>query len=411
MKKKILSLIMLFCLGLTGCVGKNAKETKDQSSTNNNGNKEKVVLEMLVPGYDSGYLKEQLDNLISKFQTENKGIEIKIVSAGWDELNTKVVQLYQAKKAPDLMLLGSRSLRQFAENKILEDLTPRLTSKQKEDYIENVLDTGKVMGKQYGIPMAFSSRTLFYRSDLIKNPPKNWQELLKVAKENTNEKMKGFSIPTDITHGTDEILNFIYQGGGRIVNEKGEFVINSPENIATLEFLASFKDTITDPVSTARKDQAKAFINNNLAMFISGGWEKKTLDSGKDKTPYKTAVVPEGPKKGVTLVTDSYTMSSISKHKDEAYKFIEFMGKLENQEIVTASHGWFPVLKEEQKNPKFQDEFNKPMNEIIQYGIAEPQVPNWDEFNKSFTIAVQKVLTGQSTSKEALDNCQKELTK
>lgn len=407
MKRKFLSIFLVLILALTACA-KNPEEEKVEENAGGNG---VATVEMLVPGYDSGYLKDQLTECIANFEKENPNIKVEIISCGWDELNSKVVQLYQAKKAPDIMLLGSRSLRQFAENGILEDLTDMLTDEQKENYIENVLDTGKVSDKQYGIPMALSSRCLFYRSDLIENPPKTWDELLEVAKENTNENMKGFSVPTDLTSGTDEILNFIYQNGGRIVDENGEFVINSKENIETLEYLKELTPYVTDPVSTKREDQSKMFINGDLAMFISGGWEKETMDSNIENTPYKVSLLPEGKQKAVTIVTDSYTLSSISEHKKEAFEFIKFMGKLENQKIITAANGWFPILKEETKDEKYSSEFNKPMNDIMEYGIPEPQVPNWDDFNKSFTIAVQKTMTGELSAKEALDNCQEELTK
>lgn len=410
MKKKFLAILLVFVLFLSACGNKASDNSKD-TKKDENKKEEVVTIQMLVPGYDQGYLKEQFTYAIGRFEKENPNIKVEVISAGWEELNSKVVQLYQAKKAPDIMLLGSRSLRQFSENGILEDMSSMMTDEQKADYIENVLDTGKVGGKQFGIPMALSSRGLFYRSDLIKEVPKNWDELLNVAKENTKGNMKGFAIPTDLTSGTDEILNFIYQNGGKIVDEKGNFVINSKENVETLEFFKKLADYVPDPVSTTRNDQSKMFVNNDLAMYISGGWEKETMDKGKDKTPYKVAMLPEGKQKGVTIVTDSYTMSSISEHKKEAFEFIKFMGKLENQKIITAAYGWFPILHKEAEDPKYADDFNKPMRDIMEFGTPEPQVPNWDDFNKSFTIAVQKAMTGQLSPQEALDNCQKELAK
>ncbi|RLK63374.1 sugar ABC transporter substrate-binding protein [Atopobacter sp. AH10] len=406
MKRKIFSIVLsvvavlaLFLSGAKANVNAAEKSAK------------KTTIQLLVPGYEEGYLKEQLDSRIALFEKKNPTIKVKIVSAGWDELNEKIVQLYQAKQAPDLMLVGSRSLRQFGELGALEDLSTYMTKEKKDSYIKNVLATGQVDKKQFGLPMALSSRCLFYRKDLIKEAPKTWEDLKKVAQEQTTDKQKGFAIPTDVTSGTDEILNFIYQGGGQIVDKKGDFVINSKENIATLTYLVSLKKFIPDPVSTSRRDQSKQFVNADLAMFISGGWEKETMDKNQDKTPYATAFLPEGKKKGVTIVTDSYAMSSLSKHKKEAYKFLDFMSQLDNQKVVTAAYGWFPILKEESKDKKYSSDFNKPMYDIIQYGTPEPQVPNWDEFNKSFITAVQKALTGEASPKEALDNCQKELTK
>lgn len=251
------------------------------------------------------------------------------------------------------------------------------------------MDTGKIDGGQYGIPMAFSSRALFYRKDLIQAPPTTWDELLeiseKVAKENN---MKGFAFPTDIQSGTDELLNFFYQGGGRIVDENGNFVIDSPENIETLTFLSKFKDIIPDPVSTKRDEQSKMFINGDLAMFVSGAWEIPNLDEANAE--YGITKLPKGKQESVTLVTDSYVMSSISEHKDEAFKFIEFMINPEIQKTVTDAYNWFPVTKAEESRDRYKEENMKPFMEIIPNGIPEPHVPNWDEFNKSFTIAVQK---------------------
>ena len=291
MKKKFLAILLVFVLFLSACGNKAADNSKD-AKKDENKKEEVVTIHMLVPGYDQGYLKEQFTDAIGRFEKENPNIKVEVISAGWEELNSKVVQLYQAKKAPDIMLLGSRSLRQFSENGILEDMSSMMTDEQKADYIENVLNTGKVNGKQFGIPMALSSRGLFYRSDLIKEAPKNWEELLKVAKENTKGNMKGFAIPTDLTSGTDEILNFIYQNGGKIVDENGNFVINSKENVETLEYFKKLAAYVPDPVSTTRNDQSKMFVNNDLAMYISGGWEKETMDKGKDKTPYKVSMLP-----------------------------------------------------------------------------------------------------------------------
>src|SRR5690606_41603606 len=51
-------------------------------------------------------------------------------------------------------------------------------------------------GKVYGIPRAFSSQTLIYRSDLIEDPPETWDELVETAKrvQEENEGMYGFGI-------------------------------------------------------------------------------------------------------------------------------------------------------------------------------------------------------------------------
>lgn len=414
--KKFLLLITILVLSMVLVVGCSSNQPKTEDIDANEKESEISTssnsLDILVPGYDSGFLTEQLDELTGKYIEENPGVEINIISAGWEELNSKVVQLYQAKQSPDIMLLGSRSLRQFSELGIAEDLESYMTDEFKKDRVDNVLETGAVNGIQYGIPLALSSRALFYRTDLIETAPSNWDELLEKAKTmNEKEDMYGFAIPTDLEAGTDEILSFIYQGGGAMTDENGEFTINSPENIETVTYLKELKAYIPDPVATARGDQVQMFTNGDLAMFISGAWEIDELENNKEDAPYGIAKLPTGKQEGVSLVTDSYVISSISDNKEEAWKFIEFMGQEEQQKIVTDAYNWFPVIKAENEVARYQEDNMKPFMEIMPAGKAEPQVPNWDEFNKSFLIAIQKVLTGEATPEEALNMAQEEVTK
>lgn len=405
--KKLLSVclagILAASFALTGCTDKNEK-----AATDNN-----VTLKMLVPGYDGGYLKKELDNGIKAFEEKNPNIKVQIISVGWEDLNSKIIQLFQAKESPDIMLTGSRTLKQLVDMGAAENLSPFMKDDFKSKRVENVLKTAQIDGKQYGIPMAFSSRALYYRTDLIQNPPKNWDELLQTAREvhAKDPKVYGFAIPTDLESGTDEILNFIYQNGGRIVDKDGKYTLNSKENVEALTYLKKFSDEglIPDPVSMKRNDQATLFKNGNLAMFVSGPWEKEEMDKSEYK--YGVAELPVGKFSAETLVTDSYVMSSQSKHKKAAWKFIEFMGQPEYQRPVSEAFGWFPVLKDEEKDKRFNDEFMKPFAAKIKDGVPEPQVSNWDTFNKTFVTAVQKVLTGKATPQEALDQAQSELEK
>lgn len=400
--KKILASMMCFIIVcsviiLSGC------------SNNKEGKKE---LTMLVPGYDSGYLKAELDAAITDFN-EKSDVDVKVMSVGWEELNSKIIQLYKAGQSPDIMLTGTRSLRLLKDKEVIADLSSYVDDQFEDERVLNVYKTAEIDGKQYGIPMAISSRALYYRSDLIKNPPTNWDELLKVAKSvhEKNSEIYGFALPTDYESGTDELLNFFYQNNGKMIDSKGEYTLNTKENIQTLEYLKQFnkENVIPNPISTKRSDLAKMFINGDLAMFISGPWEKAELDKNINKTPFKVVILPEGNKKSVNLVTDSYVISSQSENKEKAWEFIKFMGQEKYQRTISESFDFFPTLKAEQNDERFKNEFIKPFKNIIPYGVAEPSVKNWDKYNKIFIEAVQKALTGKESAEKSLDNAQKEL--
>ena len=86
------------------------------------------------------------------------------------------------------------------------------------------------------------------------------------------------------------------------------------------------------------------------------------------------------------------------------------MGKFEYQNNYDETIGFFPILKEEEKEERYNDEFLKPFGEMIQYGIPEPHVPAWDTFNSEFINAVQRVMTGAATAEDALKDAEEELT-
>lgn len=403
-------LIMVFMIALSmsisivGC----------SSGKSNQSDDEKKILKIFIPGYDDELWKSLYDASINDFEKDNPNVDVQVIPAGWDEANSKLVSLIQANDAPDVIITGSRSLRQFAEMGAIEKLDTYMTDSFKESRVENVLNTANINGAQYGIPLAFSSRALYYRTDLIKEPPTTWDELLEIAETITKEnpEIYGFAIPTDITSGTDELFNFIYQNEGSATDENGNIKLATDENIETLEFLKEFNDKkiIPDPVSTSRSDQAKMFQNGNLAMFISGPWEKETLDSSADTAPYAVALLPAGTKMAETLVTDSFSISSQSKNKELAWKLIEYMGQFEYQNAYDEAIGFFPILKQEENEERYNTEFLKPFKDMIQYGVSEPQVPVWDTFNSEFVKAVQKVITGNLTAEEALNSAEKELT-
>lgn len=99
-------------------------------------------------------------------------------------------------------------------------------------------------------------------------------------------------------------------------------------------------------------------------MFVSGAWEIPNLDEANAE--YGIAKLPKGKQESVTLVTDSYVMSSISEHKDEAFKFIEFMINPEIQKTVTDAYNWFPVTKAEESRDRYKEENMKPLWKLFQ---------------------------------------------
>lgn len=408
--KKIVSIAALTgIIGslLVGCGSDSGTDTKDTTDKSSDGKK---VIKMYITGYESDTFKPLYDAGIAGFEEENPDLKVEVVPASWDEASTKLLSLIQAGETPDVIMSGTRELRQLAELEALAPLDEYMTDEFKEKRVESVLKTANINGTQYGIPLAFSSKALYYRKDLIPEAPKTWEELEAAAKQvkEGNEGMDGFALATDID-AVPDLLNFFYQNGGRITDDSGELVINSEANVETLDFLKKLYDEklIPNPVDLKRSDVSDLFKNEKIAMFISGPWEKDKIE-GLD---YGVALLPQGKEMAETLVTDSYAISSLSENKEEAWKLIETMGQFEYQNAYDEAIGFFPILKEEESQERYNTEFMKPFAEMIQHGVPEPHVPKSADFQKGIMDAVKKVMMGEASSKEALDELQNELSK
>ena len=182
MKKTIKRIGLLTMLALLiGVVVACSPKDTEKDKTEDKGNEGEQILQIFIPGYEDEIWKGLYDKGINDFEAENQGVKVEVIPAGWDEANSKIIGLIQANEAPDVMITGSRSLRQFAELGAIEPLDQFMTEDFIGGRVKTVLDTANIDKVQYGIPLGFSSRALYYRTDLIETPPTNWDELYEIA--------------------------------------------------------------------------------------------------------------------------------------------------------------------------------------------------------------------------------------
>lgn len=95
----------------------------------------------------------------------------------------------------------------------------------------------------YAIPSYCDVDLLFYRKDIIKEPPKTWGELKEMViehKKDIEEKdLVGFALPS--LYDQDSFINFfleiLWAHGGAVFNDKGEITINKKEGVEAIDFI------------------------------------------------------------------------------------------------------------------------------------------------------------------------------
>jgi multiple sugar transport system substrate-binding protein len=287
-------------------------------------------------------------------------------------------------------------------------------------------------GKQYAIPDRSGAMVLYYNKKMfdaagVAYPTVDWSQadLLAAAQKLT---IHQGAQTTQWGFGTISWypywMTFLAQNGGRVLDDKGKPVINSPENVEAMQWYTDL--AAKHKVSPTLRDWAnygkgvgpdQLFAQGKLAMEITGFWNLAAATSvpGLD---WDVAPVWHGKQRATSAFFNGLAISRTSKHSDEAWKIIQFMASEEGQRPIIENAEDAPAnLKVQQSDaflhPKWATRAVN-MNAFAQSADAvfvPPLTPQWNEMLKVCTDNIELMMNQKVTPKEALDTIQKQLEK
>ena len=197
----------------------------------------------------------------------------------------------------------------------------------------------------YGVPWSENSNILFYRTDLIPEPPKTWKEYKELAKEfNDPPRMYGttFSASRVADYVNMDFFPMMWSWGGELWDEenwRAKGVVDSRENIRALKFFASFyKEGLAPPDSPNYQMDEKL---TGIAQGKVALCEEWNLLGGLMDNPEVSKVVgkigfaptPPGPGgHGMMYGCQGSGINAFSKNKKEAWQYIQWFASKETQE-------------------------------------------------------------------------------
>ena len=203
-----------------------------------------------------------------------------------------------------------------------------------------------------------------------------------------------------------QFLQYLYANDGRIVDEKGNVVIDKPNAVRALEFYKELS-SYAQPgiIEWTREDLIKLFETGKVGMYIDHVHNAlKAIEKGVDVGFF---LIPGGPdsvkRYSTVIVTDCIAISSQTKKKDLALKFMNYMTSFEKQAEWDLKLGFVPPMVKEKDLPEFQKWYWKPYIEAIKYGYPQSAgVKDWEGTQEVLLDAIQSVLLGQGDAKTAL---------
>ena len=355
---------------------------------------------------------------VKDFEAANNCV-VEVTAFPYTELRDKMLTAVAAGEGPDILLLDQIWVAQYAAAKFItpvDDLLSKSSIKA-DDYFPGAWGAGGYQNKIYAIPfdvgvwaLMYYNKAMFKEAGLDpEKPPQTWDEFLKVGKQLTKDGKYG----TAGYIGSDPCVEdaFIFSNGGKIVDDTGKkCLINSDVAVKAMDFDKALLD-ISPPGMVGREQEAsfQLFTSGQVAMFFYGEWGQDTIKTRAPDMDYGVALLPK-PDGGQSIGCFggfNLGINANSKSKDIAWKFLEFATGKDAQMKITMltpanKAAASEYLKAKRKYPDviFQQ---------LSTAYYRPLVPNYPEIAEVQLNAIQKILLGDMTTKEALDEAAKKI--
>jgi len=372
--------------------------TGGTSGAGGTGKTSGVTIKM-IGGFDR-YNKEDpfavmMDEMLTEFENET-GIKVEVENTPWEQLESKVVLTNEAGNPPDIAWISSQKLASLINADALLPLDDYVSETYTEEDLndfashEKAATTSALDGKKYLFLASIHTRYLWYNKDLVQTPPTNWEELIEIGKQLTDpaKNQYGFGFWGNKHYGSVEIMYapMIWSAGGRITDDNGRAVWDSPEAAEAVQFISDLVNVhkiAPESVLTQEITEIdKIFLAGNIAMILEGAYRKAAFwdlsDLGKAG---KLGIAPMPGKDGpAPMFINGWSLGipKKAKHPDAAWKFIEFFNRTENQIKHALVKGGAPTRKSAWEDERFQGEYwdmtfevlekySRPMDPIVYY--------------------------------------------
>lgn len=246
------------------------------------------------------------------------------------------------------------------------DVQPVVT----RDVFRSVLNTARFENRLYAVPIWSNTQLLWYRKDRVKEPPKTWAQMVKMAER------------IGPAEGQIQVQANKYEGlvvwANAMITSAGTSVLSGPDKVAldpvkTKAALAAMGQMASSPVAapnidTSTEDTARLGFESGSSSFMIN--YPFVYPSAKTNAPAvfkqmgaaKYPGITEGQPSRPPLGGINIAVSSYSKHKSAAFAAIRCLVRPDNQLAIAKAGGLPPVRA---------DVYDRPAINAIYPGFAD----------------------------------------
>jgi len=362
---------------------------------------EPVVLRVMThERWFAGY--ETLEEVARDFEAAHPGVRVEILSSAGGAGSRDKLKFTLAGNVPlDVAWLDVTEFSTFLADGALIDLQPYFDADaawRPEDYFSEVLEGMRGPdGHLYGLPSTFNPLVMYVNRSLLDSegialPPDDWtwQDFERIARAVTRDEDhdgRPERYGASITQWLQALAPWIWQNGGRFLNERGEVALDEPEAVEAIAFLQRLlhEDRIASDDATFANQMSVGLFQSGRVAFHgpAGYWEtyrfREIADFAWDYLP-----LPRGQAGAATVVAMRfYCVPRTSRHPELAYAFVRALAGPKMQTALAGVGNGVPGLISAARSDVFLQPGNGRREEVffdvLPHARYLPTTVDWSE--------------------------------
>jgi multiple sugar transport system substrate-binding protein len=272
--------------------------------------------------------------------TEMTGVEVRIDNEGWEDVRPKAAVAANVGSGPDIVVGWFDDPHQYPDKLIdVSDIANDL-GRRHGGWYDVCKKYGTRNGKWIALPLGIIGNALVYRESHVKAAgfdtiPKDTAGFLKLCQAlKAKGTPCGFALGKAVGDGNNWAHWLLWSHGGKLVDNKGNVVVNSPETIASLEYAKQLYETfVPGTLSWQDPSNNKAFLDGQISLTANGisvyyaakqSPDAKLQEMAKDIQHARFPIGPVGKPTELMQITQMM-LFKYSKYPNAARAYLQFM--------------------------------------------------------------------------------------
>jgi len=359
--------------------------------------------------------KAALEKVAGAYNAAHPNTHVSTLAVPYDAFADKISAAVPRGKGPDVFIYAQDRLGGWIEaGNTVEPIDFFIDKDTKDRFIPTTMEAMTYKGTVYGLPLNYKCITLIYNKKLVTSPPKDSDELVAIAKKNTDKAAGRFGLAYAYS---DYYYHAALQNafGGYVFEAGAKPAINNPNNVKALEYLLKWLDK--DQILPAEPSTAlitALFNDGKAAMIFNGPWFLGEISKNID---YGLALLPKIKEAGNTpmkpwMTVEGALIAAPSKSKDAAYDFIKYLTDKQAGIVMAVEGRQSPANKAVYADAKVaNDPVLKSFRDQVEVAVPMPNLPEMTMVWSPATTVMNSVTRHAASPKAALDAAQAAISK